>query len=320
MDLLRNEGSRLKSVVLSAMAMHVAADPFKTVKKLIQDLVERLVSESTAEATKKGFCDMELGKSKKDRGYRLQAVKRLNAELGSLQAKKDQLGLDIEENTDAGALLETSLGEATVLRVSEKTENTQTLKTAEDGLEAVKKAIAILQAFYQQAAKATVLLQVSPVAEDTSGPGFTGAYQGKQAGSKAVLGILEVIKSDFERTIRTTTQSEKAAAVDFVKFDRSSRSARSAKGTKVTLDTEDHAQTVVTIESKMSELKDNMDLLDQAIARLEELKPMCIASGMEYDERVAKREEEIHALKRALCILDADRVEVDDCNEKLWGR
>lgn len=36
---------------------------------------------------------------------------------------------------------------------------------------------------------------------------------------------------------------------------------------------------------------------------------MCIDTGMSYEERVQKREEEIAALKRALCILDGDKVE-----------
>ena len=39
------------------------------------------------------------------------------------------------------------------------------------------------------------------------------------------------------------------------------------------------------------------------------LKPMCIDTGMSYKERVEKREEEIEALKGALCQLDAEGVE-----------
>lgn len=38
---------------------------------------------------------------------------------------------------------------------------------------------------------------------------------------------------------------------------------------------------------------------------------MCIDTGMSYEERVEKREEEIEALHKALCILDTDGVEAE---------
>ena len=57
--LLRDEGKRLSSTVRISLAMKVRADPFVKVKKLIHQLIGRLTAESTAEATKKGFCDLE---------------------------------------------------------------------------------------------------------------------------------------------------------------------------------------------------------------------------------------------------------------------
>merc|ERR1719174_2374759 len=56
---LRKEGQRLNSLTLMSLAERAAADPFKKVKGLIQKLIERLLTESKNEATKKGFCDTE---------------------------------------------------------------------------------------------------------------------------------------------------------------------------------------------------------------------------------------------------------------------
>merc|ERR1719316_394654 len=51
---LVEKSNKLGSAVLASLAMRVAADPFLKVKKLIQDLIERLVTEAAEEATKKG--------------------------------------------------------------------------------------------------------------------------------------------------------------------------------------------------------------------------------------------------------------------------
>ena len=45
-------------------------------------------------------------------------------------------------------------------------------------------------------------------------------------------------------------------------------------------------------QTRRKDLQTNQDLVDKALEELEELKPMCIDTGMSYKERVEKREEE----------------------------
>jgi len=310
--LLKTEGKRLGSTILSSIAMKVAADPFIKVKKLIQQLIERLIAESTAEATKKGFCDTELAKAEKNRNHRWEDVQRLSAELAALEAKKDELDEELAQLAKSLKELRDALAEATKLRGENKAENLATLKDAKDGLAAVSEALLILKVFYKRAAKAKVLLQASPVDEDDPGAA-SGAYKGKQESAKGILGLLEVIISDFQRTIKTTKAQEEQEAAEFVKFERTSKADIGGKETKTELDEQDLATTVTSIGEKMKDMKTNMDLVDKALQELEELKPMCIDTGMSYAERVEKREEEIAALKKALCILDTDGVEAE-CN------
>lgn len=308
--LLSQEGKRLDSSILSTLAMKMAADPFTKVKKLIQELIERLIAESTSEATKKGFCDLELSKAEKNRNHRWADVKRLSAELASLEAKKDALEEELTELAKSLTELSSALAEAGKLRAESKAENLQTLKDAKEGLIAVSEALLVLKVFYKNAAKAQVLLQASPVDEDDPGAA-SGAYKGKQESAKGVIGLLEVIVSDFERTIKNTTAQEKSEAVEFVEFDRTSKADIGGKETKTELDDQDLGTTETKIKEKMKDMQSNMNLVDKALQELEDLKPMCIDTGMSYEERVEKREEEIEALKKALCILDTDGVEVD---------
>merc|ERR1711879_118309 len=133
--LLTREGQRLESFALTSLAQRSAADPFKKIKGLIQKLIERLVAEATAEATKKGFCDTELGKARKDRDYRFEEVKSLSVDLGSLEAKRDELKAEIAQLTEDLEDLDKSLKKATDVRKEDKKNNLQTLKDAESGLE-----------------------------------------------------------------------------------------------------------------------------------------------------------------------------------------
>merc|ERR1719299_174205 len=100
--LLRTESSRLKSTLLASLAVQVAADPFAKIKKLIQELIERLMQEAADEANHKGWCDKETSAAKQARTYNAEEIAILEAEIKELE---DQLA------------------KATKLRADEKAEN-----------------------------------------------------------------------------------------------------------------------------------------------------------------------------------------------------
>merc|ERR1719375_2353956 len=66
LTLIRTRSQELQSPVLTALASRLASDPFVKIRKLIQELIERLLQEAADEANHKGFCDKEMGKPKYD--------------------------------------------------------------------------------------------------------------------------------------------------------------------------------------------------------------------------------------------------------------
>merc|ERR1719420_499937 len=88
----------------------------------------------------------------------------------------------------------------------------------------------ILKDYYKQAAKNSVLMQASPVDDDTSAAS-QGAYKGNQAQGGGIIAMLEVIKSDFERSIQQTEAAEADSHAAHVSFDRESKGSISGKGT-----------------------------------------------------------------------------------------
>merc|ERR1712046_120106 len=92
----------------------------------------------------------------------------------------------------------------------------------EAGLEAVSEAIDILDKFYKTAANEEVdlgLIQKGPL-DDMPDAGFDSgeAYTGAGGESGGILGMLDVIKSDFERTIKMTTEAEEKAKDEYRNF------------------------------------------------------------------------------------------------------
>merc|ERR1719379_3084296 len=73
-EYLKSQASKLNSRVLSAVADHAAEDPFKKVKKMIKDLIVRLMEEANEEAEHKGWCDTELSTNEQTRKEKTEAV------------------------------------------------------------------------------------------------------------------------------------------------------------------------------------------------------------------------------------------------------
>jgi len=314
-DLLRVEGTRLASAELSTMAMQInAPDHFAKVKSIIQSLIERLLDEKKAEASKKGFCDEELAKAQGDRDKAQRQAMGMSVELKDLEANKEKLEAELKQLGKDIVEAEKELKKALELRKKDKKENEETLKTAQDGLDALNEAIQILKAFYSGVAQfgRVSLLQGSPVDDDTAGAGFGGAYKGKEKSSRAIFDLLENIATDFKNTISKTESEEADAAAEFVKFDRESQALIAGKETKTKLDKQDLKSTNTDIEKTLDDLKSTMGLQNDALKMITSLKPSCLdAGGMSFKERTTKRDEEIAALNKAICILNPGKKEGD---------
>jgi len=115
--------------------------------------------------------------------------------------------------------------------------------------------------------------------------------------------MLDVILSDFERTISQTEKDEKDADKQFLEFETTTKVSI---GTKTVAKETNEAELQET-ETELREDNDSMaseqELLDKSLQELQELQPACVQTAMSYEERVARREHEIESLKKALCVL-----------------
>jgi chromosome segregation ATPase len=306
-NLLKSQGDKLKSTLLISLASQIQADPFAKVKKLIQDLIERLLQEAADEANQKGWCDKATSDAEQKRDYAVNEVAELNAQMAELEGVIGKLTEELEvlevEIADLNEQQETS----TKLRKQEHAENEATVMEAEAGHEAVSEAIDILDKFYKTAAKEEVdlgLIQKGPL-DDMPDAGFDSgeAYTGAGGESGGILGMLDVIKSDFERTIKETNKAEKTNEKEYQNFMTESSKSLAEKNMAQEQKTKQKDNAIEEYESAEQDLESQTDILRIAIRELLELKPTCVDTGMSYEERVARREDEIESLKKALCVL-----------------
>merc|ERR1740122_287603 len=134
---LSEQGKKLNSRVLSTLSTRVMDDPFAKVKKMIKDLLVRLMEEANEETEHKGWCDTELSTNEQTRKEKTQAVEVLHAEIDQLQASIAKLAEDIVELTQAVSDLNSAMAKATQLRQEEKAANEQTIKDASEAQTAV---------------------------------------------------------------------------------------------------------------------------------------------------------------------------------------
>merc|ERR1719380_375480 len=119
MSYLQGRAQKLGSRYLSLVAARAADDPFKKVKKMIKDLIVKLMEEANAEADKKGFCDAELATNKQTREIKQAEADELSAEIEKGTALSAQLATEISDLSEAIAQLKKAMAEATELRADE---------------------------------------------------------------------------------------------------------------------------------------------------------------------------------------------------------
>jgi len=297
---LANKGSAINSRVLSALAVRVSEDPFDKVKKMIKDLIVRLMEEANEEAEHKGWCDTELSTNEQTRAEKTSAVETLHAEIDELSASISKGSMEITDLTQQISELDRAVAEATEMRTSEKATNEETIADSQDAQTAVAQAVSVLKEFYEKAGEATSFVQQPEI--------FDGPYQGMQSENGGVVGMIEVIQSDFARLETDTKASEAESQRQFDQFTSESAVNRAQMSKDVEHKTTKKTNEESALTTKKADLEGTQKELDAALAYYDKLKPSCVDAGVSYDDRVGRRKEEIESLQEALRILNGEDI------------
>jgi len=262
---------------------------------MIKDLVVKLMEEANQESSHKGWCDTELGTNKQTRDNKAEQVASLSAEVDTLTSTIAQTSEEVTTLTAQIAELDKSMAEKTEFRNGEKAENAATVTDSEAAQTALAQALIVLKEFYAKASDATSLIESTDTA--------AAPYKGMQGQSSGVVAMLEVIAQDFAHLQTETQSAEDIAVKTFEEFMETSKVSKSQKNASLKFKTEKVAEDQGNLKQRKNDLSDTQTQLDAALAYFDKLKPSCIDSGISYEDRVARRNEEIASLKEALTIM-----------------
>mmetsp|Transcript_108748 Transcript_108748/g.232398 ORF Transcript_108748/g.232398 Transcript_108748/m.232398 type:complete len:670 (+) Transcript_108748:108-2117(+) len=300
-EYLTKSAGRLSSEALASLAAEVAANPFAKVVEMIEGLLARLKEEAAAEAEHKAWCDEQLKNNKIKRETKTARVEELIAQIQEITGQIESMGKEIETLAKEQAELTKAMGEATEQRTKEKAENLATIADAKAGSAAVKQALEILQEFYSS--QASLLQsgehQVPELAE----------YKGLQGNKGGIIGMLEVIDTDFMRLDAETTAAEAEAAKQYDAFMSDAKADKLQKHNQEYQLSLDKDQAEFEKSQLKKDLAANEDELQKANTYFEYLKPNCLQIHVSYEERAARRKEEIAALKEAYGILNSKSID-----------
>jgi len=297
---LNQQAQKTGSRLLAEMALQAQANPFGKVKKMIKDLIVKLMEEATSETEHKGWCDTELTTNKQMRDKKTNEVNELNSNIEDLTATIQELTQDIADLTAAVKELDAAMAKETEERSEAKANNAQTVKDAQGAQAAVEAATAVLKDFYAKSSQATAFAQ-GPA--DDAPETFDKPYQGLMAEGGNIVDFLEVILTDFQRLESETAAAEAEEEDTYKNFMFESKKDAALKNGEINLKSNTKTDKESALGQANTDLKTTQEQLDKALEYYAKLKPTCVDSGITYEERVKRREEEIVSLQEALKIL-----------------
>jgi predicted nucleic acid-binding Zn-ribbon protein len=279
---------------------------------MIWDMINKLKDQANEEAKHKGWCDAEMQTNAQQRADK-------EREMDQLTARRDTLNGEIAQWTEDVATLNKEIAETEKARADaentrreESQENKVAIRDAEDAQFACGRAIEVLQEFYDKAKGATALLTTQAMDDPSTDAPETwdSVNAGFQDSNAGIVSILEVIQKDFAQTEAEIKASEAENQANYERFMvDSDRDLKVAKR-----NAENNERNIASAKKELAQTEKNLENAEQELWAAnkyhQKLLPACVHKVMSYEERVAKREAEIQALKEALHILEDNSTEV----------
>merc|ERR1712217_675623 len=269
-------------------------DPFAKVKGLISEMISKLEAEAHAEATEKAWCDEQIAKTEEKKNDLESDIAKLTAKIDVASAKSADLKEQVKELQAELAALAKLQAEMDQIRQEEHAAFVQAKADLTLGLEGVRGALTILRDYY---GGASAFMQQPR-------PEMPELHSKAEGAGNSIIGILEVVESDFAKNLAKETTEEDDAEAQYQKVTQENKVTKTLKDQDVKYKT----QEFTTLDKSIADMSGDRDTANSELSAVMDyytkVKDRCIAKPETYEQRKARREAEIQGLKQALSILE----------------
>merc|ERR1719160_827296 len=234
-------------------AIEIGENPFAKVKKMIDEMITKLIEQANEEATHKGWCDTEMAKNTHTRDAKTDEINTLTAKADKLSSAITRLAQEIADLQTAITEIDAAVAKAISVRTAETKKNKEIVEDSQKAQSAVTAALGVLKDFYAKAAQATALIQTKQPEIDAPAT-FEGSYTGMGDSTGGVVGLLEVIGSDFARLEAETNTAEDEASKKHDRFMAESKKDKAVKSA----DLDHKSKSKVQMESDLADTESDL--------------------------------------------------------------
>jgi len=276
-------------------------DPFAKVKGLIADMVAKLESEAGAEATEKAYCDEQMAKTQAKKEELEADLSKLSAKIGKAAAASAGLKEDVKELQAELAALARQQAEMGKIRQETHADYVQAKADLEQGLAGVRKALVLLRDHYGGSALLQGETNFAALMQQPARPEIHSKATGA---GRSIIGILEVVESDFAKNLAAEETQEDDAQSAYEKQTQENSVTKTMKDQDLKYSTQEFK----SLDKSVAEMASDRETTDTELSAVLEyfarIKDRCIAKPEAYEERKGRRAAEIAGLKEALSILE----------------
>eukprot|EP00930_Biecheleria_cincta_P024108 TRINITY_DN172_c1_g1_i2.p1 TRINITY_DN172_c1_g1~~TRINITY_DN172_c1_g1_i2.p1 ORF type:complete len:678 (-),score=232.90 TRINITY_DN172_c1_g1_i2:465-2498(-) len=290
-QMLRDAARRTDSTGISLLARQVSnliregeaqpaqkKDVFASIKTLISNMIsskEKSLLEDTSRAAQ---CKKDMKVAKEKVEAKTSEFHKYQNKIDKLVSKSAGLKAEVSELQQALSTLAEAKANATAIRKKESAIFKKTEPELQQGLEGVKIALKVLRDYY--------------------GEQGAGAATG-------IIGMLEVVDSDFTKNLAEIRVAEKTAAEDYEEDEKEMKLETTRKEQDLKYKTQAYQRLDADVTEVQGDADSVQSVLDDAKQYAETVKAKCTVTPESYEEKKAARQQEIDDLKAALAALDS---------------